>query len=122
PGGSSGSAPPRVGASAGALPPPDLQAAAASQAAATAHHTGAPVAPATGAPVGQADRMALRRFGVEAIGSSQWFGDTEEPVVGEAPRRRWDLRQPDGVTESVTILGEEHQLPPTVIGDGHTPR
>ncbi|MCT2586184.1 PPE domain-containing protein [Actinophytocola gossypii] len=101
----------------------DLNAAAASQVAATAHHTNAPVAPTTAAPVAHQDRMALRRFGVEAIGSSQWFGDDEEPVVGESPRRRWDLREPaGGVTEAVSILGEEHQLPPTVIGDGHTPR
>lgn len=95
------------------------QAAAASQAAAGAHPggAGAPIAP-TGGPVGSQDKMAMRRFGMDAIGSSQWFGDNEEPVAGEAPKRRFDLRESAEVTESVTILDEEHQLPPNVIGEG----
>jgi hypothetical protein len=59
--------------------------------------------------------MVMRRFGMEAIGSSQWFGDGNEPVVGASPRRRWD-----DVTESVSIFGEEHKLAPNVIGDGAT--
>ncbi|GAB1508717.1 PPE domain-containing protein [Actinophytocola sp. KF-1] len=104
-----------------ALPPAEQfqQAAAASQAAATAHSgAGAPIAPATGAVGGGQEKMALRRFGMDAIGSSQWFGDTEEPAVGESPKRRFDLRESAEVTESVSILDEEHKLPPTVIGEG----
>ncbi|WP_460405834.1 hypothetical protein, partial [Actinophytocola sediminis] len=95
-----------------------------SQAAAAAQHAGAPLAPAAGAPtgVGQQDRMAMRRFGMEAIGSNQWFGDTDEPVVGESPRRRRDFREPVEVTEAVSVLDEEHRLPPNVIGDGPTGR
>lgn len=100
--------------------PQDMQAAAAGQAAVAAQqHAGAPVAPAAGAPGGgQQERMAMRRFGMEAIGSNQWFGDTEEPAVGRSPRRRRDFREPEEVTESVSILDEEHRLPPNVIGDG----
>lgn len=93
------------------------QAAAASQAAATTHGAGAPMAPGAGAGVaGTQDKLAMRRFGMEAIGSSQWFGD-DEPVVGQSPRRRYDLREEPDVTEAVSIMGEEHHLPPTVIGD-----
>ncbi|OLF11388.1 hypothetical protein, partial [Actinophytocola xanthii] len=107
----------------GGLPASDMQAAAASQAAAAAQQSGAPIAPAAGAPggVGQQDKMAMRRFGMEAIGSSQWFGD-DEPVVGQSQRRRRDFRESDEVTESVSILDEEHKLPPTVIGDGQQGR
>ena len=54
---------------------------------------------------------------MEAIGSSQWFGDTEDPVVGESPKRRFDLRASVD-TENETILDDESNLPPTVIGDG----
>ncbi len=104
------------------LPPSEQQfqqAAAASQAAASAHAgAGAPIAPATGPVTGGQEKMALRRFGMDAIGSSQWFGDTEEPAVGESPKRRFDLRESAEVTESVSILDEEHKLPPTVIGEG----
>jgi hypothetical protein len=95
------------------------QAAAASQAAAGAHPgAGAPMAPTAGPAGGGQEKMAMRRFGMEAIGSSQWFGDNEEPVVGQSPRRRFDLRESADVTESVSILDEEHKLPPNVIGDG----
>lgn len=105
--------------------PPDMQAAAASQAAAAAQHAGTgPMAPATGAAAaaGQQDRMALRRFGMDAIGSNQWFGDAEEPVVGESPRRRRNFREDEELTEAVSILDEEHHLPPNVIGDGPSGR
>jgi len=95
------------------------QAAAASQAAVNPATTGAPMAPGAGAPIGGShDKMALRRFGMEAIGSSQWFADGDEPVVGQSSKRRFDLRDTGDVTESVSILDEEHKLPPTVIGDG----
>jgi hypothetical protein len=96
------------------------QAAAASQAAAGAHPgAGAPIAPG-GGPVGGAhqDKMAMRRFGMDAIGSSQWFGDNEDAVPGEAPKRRFDLRDSTETNESATILDDESQLPPNVIGDG----
>ncbi|TDV41507.1 PPE domain-containing protein [Actinophytocola oryzae] len=122
-GGGSGSGVPGAPKSTGALPTHELQqaqqAAAASQAAAGTHPgAGAPMAPATGAPLGGQEKMAMRRFGMDAIGSSQWFGDTEEPVPGQAPKRRFDLRESAEVTESVSILDEEHQLPPNVIGEG----
>ncbi|OLF04287.1 hypothetical protein BLA60_41570 [Actinophytocola xinjiangensis] len=114
---------PKAPLSSVALPQDLHQAAAASQAAATAQ-AGAPVAPATAAPtgVGQHDRMAMRRFGMEAIGSNQWFGDTEEPVVGESPKRRRDFREIEEITEAVSVLDEEHRLPPNVIGDGPSAR
>lgn len=122
---SPGSTQPRAGMGMGAAAglPHDMQAAAASQAAAAAHQAGAPVAPAGGpAGAGQQERMAMRRFGMEAIGSNQWFGDTDEPVVGQSQRRRRDFRETEEVTESVSILDEEHRLPPNVIGDGSTGR
>lgn len=124
-GGGSAAAPPKTGpTSLGGMPASDLQAAAAGHAAAVHQASAAPpVAPAAGmAGGGGQDRMALRRFGMEAIGSNQWFGDVDEAVVGESPRRRRDFREPEQVTESVSILGEEHKLPPTVIGDGPTDR
>jgi hypothetical protein len=94
------------------------QAAAASQAAASAHPgAGAPIAPAAGRVGGAQDKMTLRRFGMDAIGSSQWFGDTEEPVVGQSPKRRFDLRDAADNTEQATILDDEHHVPPNVIGD-----
>jgi hypothetical protein len=121
-GGGSGSGGGMPGKSAGlGMPGGEMQhaqqAAAASQAAAGSH-AGAPIAPAAGAPVGPQEKVAMRRFGMDAIGSSQWFGDTEEPVPGQAPRRRFDLRESEEVTESVSILDEEHKLPPNVIGEG----
>ncbi len=111
----------------GAMPTGDMQAAAASQAAvghAAVHQSGAaaPMAPTTGAGAGGAqDRTAMRRFGMDAIGSNQWFGD-DEGVVGERARRRRDFSETPQVTESVAILDEEHKLPPTVIGDSSTDR
>jgi len=75
------------------------------------------MAPAAGAGAGTQDKMAMRRFGMEAIGSSQWFGDDDEPVVGQSPRRRYDIREDADLTEAVSVMGEEHHLPPTVIGD-----
>lgn len=124
-GGSSSGGPTGAPKSTGAsLPGHELQqqaqqAAAASQAAAGTHPgAGAPIPPAAGAPMSAQEKMAMRRFGMDAIGSSQWFGDSEEPVPGQAPRRRFDLRESDEVTESVSILDEEHKLPPTVIGEG----
>jgi len=116
---------PKAGVPSMALPQDLQQAAAAQQAAATAQaQAGAPMAPATAGPtgVGQHDRMAMRRFGMEAIGSNQWFGDTEEPVVGESPKRRRDFREIEEVTETVSVLDEEHRLPPNVIGDGPSGR
>lgn len=107
----------------GNLPPHELQqaqqAAAAGQAAAGTHPgAGAPIAPSAGAPLAPQEKLVMRRFGMDAIGSSQWFGDAEDPVPGEAPKRRFDLRETVEVTESVSILDEEHKLPPNVIGEG----
>ncbi len=118
-GGNNPAAGPRSGVG---LPPAELQqaqAAAASQAAASAHPgAGAPIAPA-GAPMGGTqDKMAMRRFGMDAIGSSQWFGDTDEPVVGQSPKRRFDLRSAAESDEQQSILDAEHHVPPTVIGEG----
>lgn len=116
-----GPVPPKTPTNA-ALPPSEQQfqqAAAASQAAASAHPgAGTPIAPTSGPVAGGQEKMVLRRFGMDAIGSSQWFGDTDEPAVGESPKRRFDLRESAEVTESVSILDEEHKLPPTVIGEG----
>jgi hypothetical protein len=118
--GSSPGAGARTGAGNMGVPTNELQqAAAASQAANTAHAgAGAPIAPTSGGMGGGQDKVGLRRFGMDAIGSSQWFGDTEEPVVGQSPKRRFDLRDSTDVPESVAILDEESQLPPNVIGDG----
>ncbi|MFL6118029.1 PPE domain-containing protein [Actinophytocola sp.] len=124
-GGGSGSVP-GAGAKTGmGLPSHDLQqaqqAAAAGQAAAGTHPgAGAPMAPTAGTPMGPQEKIAMRRFGMDAIGSSQWFADNEDPVPGQAPRRRFDLRESEEetVTESVSILDEEHKLPPNVIGEG----
>jgi hypothetical protein len=125
-GGSGGGGVPGAGPKTGlgGMPTPELQqaqqAAAASQAATGAHPAaGTPIAPATGAAGGGAEKMAMRRFGMEAIGSSQWFGDVEEPVPGQSPKRRFDLRESaESSNESVSILDEENQLPPGVIGEG----
>jgi hypothetical protein len=106
----------------GGLPTPELQqaqqAAAAANQAAAQHASGAPIAPGAGGPVGAQEKMAMRRLGMDAIGSSQWFGDTEEPVPGQSPKRRFDLRQTEDANESASILDEENQLPPGVIGEG----
>ena len=60
----------------------------------------------------------MRRFGVDTIGSGQWFGDAPEPeAVGGSPTRRRRDRD-ERLTEQVSIDGEEHNLPPTVIGEG----
>jgi hypothetical protein len=115
---------PRSGAANPGLPPTphelQQQAAAASQAAATAHPgTGAPIAPGAAAPAaGGQDKVAVRRFGMDAIGSSQWFGDDEEPVAGQSPKRRFDLRESADGAEPGSILDDEHHVPPTVIGEG----
>jgi PPE family len=124
--GPSTGAAPKVGPSVGGMPASDFQAAAAGhaaagQAAAVHQSSASPVAPAAGTTGGGQDRVALRRFGAEAIGSNQWFGD-DEAVVGDSPRRRRDFKETEHVTESVDILGQEHKLPPTVIGDGQTDR
>ena len=120
-GSASGAAVPKPGL--GAMPPTDLGAAAAGHAAAVHSAGAAPVAPAAGVGGGGgADRMAMRRFGMDAIGSNQWFAETDEAVVGERPRRRRDFKENEQVIESVDILGQEHKLPPTVIGDGPTDR
>jgi len=121
--GESGGGTPGGPKSPGQLPPHEMQAAqqaaaAAQQAAGTHPGAGAPIAPTAGAPMGAQEKLAMRRFGMDAIGSSQWFGDTEEPVPGAAPKRRFDLRESAEVTESVSILDEEHKLPPNVIGEG----
>jgi hypothetical protein len=105
------------------MPPTDLGAAAAGHAAAVHSAGAAPVTPAAGVGGGGgADRMAMRRFGMDAIGSNQWFAEADEAVVGERPRRRRDFTENEQVIESVDILGQEHKLPPTVIGDGQTDR
>ncbi|SDD20170.1 PPE domain-containing protein [Actinokineospora iranica] len=59
---------------------------------------------------GPSEKVVTRRFGVEALGSSQWFGDGS---VGSGGGRRRDLGR---VTESVSVDGEDHRLPPGVIG------
>jgi len=130
PGSPAGGAPSgsHLGTAAGAGPhSADFQSAAAGQAAAAA---GTPAAATPGAAAGTGsagttsgttDPRALRRFGVDStIGSGQWFGDSPDyEVRGAAPtsRRRFDPTKPDPVTESVSVDGEEHQLPHTVIGE-----
>jgi hypothetical protein len=77
---------------------------------------GAPMSTAGATPT-PADKLALRRFGTEALGSSQWFADTAESAPSRTVSgRRRDLSATDQVTESVTVDGEDHQLPPNVIG------
>jgi PPE family protein len=118
---------PGTGSAAGSGPhSADFQSAAAGQAAAAA---GTPAAATPGAAAGtgssgtasgSADPRALRRFGVDStIGSGQWFGDAADyEVRGATPtRRRRDLTQPENITESVSVDGEEHQLPHNVIGE-----
>ncbi|SDH58945.1 PPE family protein [Actinokineospora alba] len=77
--------------------------------------TGAPVSP-TGAAPTTADKPALRRFGTEALGSSQWFAETESTPSRDVSGRRRDLGSVEQVTESVVVDGEDHHLPPNVIG------
>lgn len=125
PSGSSGPSGPAIGTAAGSGPhAADFQSAAAGQAAAAA---GTPAAATPGAAAGtglaggtaqDAGKGALRRFGSEAIGSGQWFGDEPNYEVRGAnspPRRRFS--DDEHVTEAVSIDGEEHRLPPTVIGE-----
>jgi hypothetical protein len=113
-----------TGATAGAHPAgPDFQSAAAGQAAAAAGTPSAGAAPGGAASgyAGTQDRAALRRLGAEVIGSGQWFEandpDSSESVRGASPARRRREFRDDHVTESVSIDGEEHRLPPNVIGD-----
>ncbi|GLZ38562.1 PPE domain-containing protein [Actinokineospora sp. NBRC 105648] len=89
---------------------------------------GAPMAPGAGAGAGMGgnDKMAMRRFGVDALGSSQWFGDAPDQAgtsggsgssgTRQVGGRRRDLSETEQVTESVDVLGEDVQLPPGVIG------
>ncbi|EWC59412.1 hypothetical protein UO65_5273 [Actinokineospora spheciospongiae] len=88
---------------------------------------GAPMAGgAGGVGTGSDNRMAPRRFGTEALGSSQWFGDAAESVAngtGANPNdrqvggRRRDLSQTEqNIVESHDIDGEDFHLPPGVIG------
>ncbi|MGH3859827.1 PPE domain-containing protein [Actinokineospora sp.] len=88
---------------------------------------GTPVAPVAGAgaaaPVSSggmapttADKPTLRRFGTEALGSSQWFAETESAPSRDVSGRRRDLGSVEQVTESVVVDGEDHHLPPNVIG------
>jgi hypothetical protein len=100
----------------------DFQSAAAGQAAAAA---GSPAAAAPGAAAGPGygnsqDAKTMRRLGAEVIGSGQWFDANEpdsESVRGASPNRRRREFRDDHVTESVSIDGQEHRLPPNVIGD-----
>jgi len=124
-GSSSGAVVPKPGATSMGVPQGDLQAAAAGHAAAVHQASAAtPMAPTAGAGAGGGgqDRMAMRRFGMDAIGSNQWFEADEAAAVGESPRRRRDFKDDEQVIESVDILGEEHKLSPNVIGDGPTDR
>jgi hypothetical protein len=100
------------------LRPDELPAAAAGQAAATAPGAAGGAA-GGGAGSGAQDKTAMRRFGMDTIGSGQWFGDDEQQAQRNTPpRRRRDFREVEQVTESVSIMGEEHKLPPNVIGEG----
>jgi hypothetical protein len=114
------------GTSIGAHPVDMQSAAATSQVAAaagtpTAASPGAAAAGAGGFGGSGGDSRMPRRLGMDPIGSGQWFGDPVADVstVGGASttRRRRDFGA-DRVTESVSIDGEEHQLPPGVIGEG----
>jgi hypothetical protein len=124
--GTGGSSGPGIGTAAGHGPQTaDFQSAAAGQAAAAA---GTPAAATPGAAAGtgagaggaQDPAKTLRRIGMDAIGSGQWFADApdNEPVRGASPnRRRREFRDDQPVTESVSIDGQEHRLPPGVIGE-----
>ncbi|MBC6448454.1 PPE domain-containing protein [Actinokineospora xionganensis] len=89
---------------------------AATPAGAMAGHAGAPVSPTGAVAPTTADKMAMRRFGTEALGSSQWFAETESAPSRDVSGRRRDLGSAAPVTESVVVDGEDHQLPPNVIG------
>ncbi|GAA2964153.1 hypothetical protein [Actinokineospora diospyrosa] len=81
-----------------------------------------------GAPMGGNDKLAMRRLGAETLGSSQWFDNTESNTNNNSTtssssssrtlggRRRDLAREEEPVTESVTLYGEDHNLPPGVIG------
>ncbi|WP_424189502.1 PPE domain-containing protein [Actinokineospora sp. G85] len=81
-----------------------------------------------GAGGGADSKLAPRRFGPEAIGGSQWFGDGGDSVANnggpgssgggrQVGGRRRDLAQTEQpFSESVDIDGEDHRLPPGVIG------
>lgn len=69
---------------------------------------GTPMSTAGAAPT-PADKLALRRFGTEALGSSQWFADTADSAPSRTVSgRRRDLSATEQVTESVTVDGEDH--------------
>ncbi|SER82403.1 PPE domain-containing protein [Actinokineospora terrae] len=90
-----------------------------------------PMAPAgggalSGGPLGGGDnKLGVRRVGPEALGSSQWFADAAEPNQSSSSssstrnlggRRRELARDDEQVTESVSVYGDDHHLPPGVIG------
>jgi hypothetical protein len=111
-----------AGAAPGTVHSPDLQSAVASQMAAAA---GTPAAATpgvaagtgTGLSGGDAARGPMRRFGMDTIGSGQWFGDApDSEAVGASPSRSRYSRD-ERVTEQVSIDGEQHNLPPNVIGE-----
>ncbi|WP_156754007.1 PPE domain-containing protein [Actinokineospora pegani] len=89
---------------------------------------GAPMGGGMGAGGGADHKLAPRRFGPEAIGGSQWFGDGGDSVANnggpgsasggrQVGGRRRDLAQTEQpFSESVDIDGEDHRLPPGVIG------
>ncbi|MBM7770101.1 hypothetical protein JOD54_000305 [Actinokineospora baliensis] len=101
-------------------------------AASGANAAATPMAPtgagaAGGAPMGGGDKLAMRRIGAETLGSSQWFDNAESTnnnSTGSSTsssrtlggRRRDLAREDEQVTESVTLYGEDHNLPPGVIG------
>ncbi|GAA4301696.1 hypothetical protein GCM10023148_57960 [Actinokineospora soli] len=61
--------------------------------------------------------MAARRFGPEAIGSAQWIADAaDDPAPRVVSGRNRDLGATEQVTENVSVDGEDHHLPPPVIG------
>jgi hypothetical protein len=99
----------------------DMTAAGPAAAAAGTPAAATPGAAAGTGSAGSSDpgRGALRRFGMDTIGSGQWFGDAPESEIrGATPtRRRRDHTPPQKITESVSIDGEEHQLPHNVIGE-----
>lgn len=89
-------------------------AAAASQAAAATPGT---VPPGTAGAGGAQDKAAIRRMGMDSIGSSHWFGDDEGAAARQTqPRRRRNFKETEQVTESVNVMGEQHRLPPNPIG------
>ncbi|GLW95401.1 hypothetical protein [Actinokineospora globicatena] len=81
-----------------------------------------------GGPLSGDNRLGARRLGGETLGSSQWFADTQESTSGSGSsssasstrnlggRRRELARDDEPVTESVSLYGDDHHLPPGVIG------